>query len=123
MMFCQLLRLTHPASLPQPSQLHAQAETIAHLIQQRDFLVQRSIEEHERWDSEKDGWARVAQALITQGRREHAQSERDEALAAQYSLVTADASTRRMKEFERANATLQNDKKNLQQKVFLALII
>lgn len=116
-MFRQLLRITHPASLPQPSQLHAQAETIAHLIQQRDFLVNRSIEERERWDSEKDGWARAAQALIIRGRRESAQVENDEAVAAQYALVTADASTRRMQEFERANAALQNDKKNLQQKV------
>ncbi|KAF8589610.1 hypothetical protein K439DRAFT_1628609, partial [Ramaria rubella] len=112
-----LMRLTHPASLPQPSQLHAQAETIAHLIQQRDFLVNRSIEEHERWESERESWARAAQALIIQGRRESARVEKDDATAAQYALVTADASTQRMQEFERANSTLQSDKKILQQKL------
>ncbi|KAF8509366.1 hypothetical protein BU17DRAFT_6384, partial [Hysterangium stoloniferum] len=114
-----LLRLTHPASLPQASQLHAQAETIANLIQQRDFLVKRSMEERERWDSEKESWARAAQALILQGRKEMMQVEKDESIVAQYSGITADGSTQRMQEFERVNATLQNDKKLLQQKVYL----
>ncbi|KAF8512126.1 hypothetical protein JB92DRAFT_3117444 [Gautieria morchelliformis] len=112
-----LLRITHPAALPQPSQLHAQAETISNLIQQRDFLVTRSMEEHERWESEKEGWARAAHALIIQGRREFSQAEKDDSVAAQYAHVTTDASTQRLQEFERANSTLQSDKKMLQQKL------
>jgi MarR-like DNA-binding transcriptional regulator SgrR of sgrS sRNA len=115
----QLLRITHPAALPQPSQLHAQAETISNLIQQRDFLVTRSMEEHERWESEKEGWARAAHALIVQGRRE--QAEKEGTLAALYSHLNTDASAQRLQEFERANSTLQSDKKMLQQKVLSIL--
>lgn len=113
----QLLRITHPAALPQPSQLHAQAETIAHLIQQRDFLVKRSMEEHERWESEREGWARAAHALILQGHRDSAHAEKDDSVASQYALVITDASTQRLQEFERTNNLLQTDKKILQQKV------
>ena len=75
------------------------------------------MEEHERWESEKEGWTRAAHALIIQGRREAAQAEKEDLVVAQYSLVTADASTQRLHEFERANNALQSDKKILQQKV------
>jgi hypothetical protein len=114
-----LLRITHPAALPQPSQLHAQAETISNLIQQRDFLVQRSIEENERWESEREGWARAAQALILQGRREAAQWETHEHGGGHYPHIAVDPPAHRLQEYERANAALQSEKKQLQQKVSL----
>lgn len=81
------------------------------------------MEEHERWESEKEGWARAAHALIIQGRREYANVENEDAVAPQYALVTADASSKRLQEFERANSALQNDKKSLQQKVRWVLFI
>jgi hypothetical protein len=75
------------------------------------------MEERERWNSDKESWARAAHALILQGRKEVLQAEEDDNMVAQYSGVTADASTQRIQEFERANTALQNDKKLLQQKV------
>ncbi|KIJ57285.1 hypothetical protein M422DRAFT_40768 [Sphaerobolus stellatus SS14] len=112
-----LLRITHPAALPQPSQLHAQAETIANLIQQRDFLVHRSMEEHERWESDRESWARAAQALILQGRREAAHWEGLDHAAMQYGHGGIDAPAHRMQEYERINAAVQSEKKLLQQKL------
>lgn len=61
----QVLRLTE-STLLDSTQLVRQAETIAGLAFQRDFLVVQAEEERERWESEKEGWARMAEALIAQ---------------------------------------------------------
>lgn len=61
----QVLRLTE-STLLDSTQLVRQAETIAGLTVQRDFLAEQAEEERERWESEKDGWARMAEALIAQ---------------------------------------------------------
>lgn len=61
--------------LPPPEHLHA---TLIHLTQQltllshqrdmltrqRDVLIEQRIEDRLRWDSEKSGWDRTAEALI-----------------------------------------------------------
>jgi hypothetical protein len=57
------------STLLDSTQLVRQAETIAGLATQRDFLVAQAEEERERWESEKDGWARMAEALIAQRNR------------------------------------------------------
>lgn len=61
----QVLRLTE-STLLDPSQLIHQAVVISALVAQRDFLVRQAEEERERWTSEKDGWSRMAEALISQ---------------------------------------------------------
>jgi hypothetical protein len=58
-----VVRLT-ACSGPDPGQLLRQAETIAELSDQRNYLMQQVEEERTRWESEKDGWARMAEALI-----------------------------------------------------------
>jgi hypothetical protein len=87
------------------------------LIQQRDFILERSIEEQGRWESEREGWARAAQALIIQNRREAAHWDSHDNIVAQYAQMTPDMAIQRLHDFERANAALQTDKKALQQKV------
>lgn len=112
-----LLKLTHPASLPQPSQLHAQAETIASLICQRDFLVKRSFEERERWDAERESWTRVAQALFLRSRKEISQLQKEDPGAQTRHTNVSEASSQSAQEIERINALLHNEKKFFQQKL------
>lgn len=49
-----------------PSQLERQAETIANLTTHRDFLAEQMEEERERWQAEREGWDRAAEALLSQ---------------------------------------------------------
>ncbi|KAJ7164969.1 hypothetical protein C8R46DRAFT_1097735 [Mycena filopes] len=60
-----VLRLTNPEQpLLDPTQLLRQADTIAGLIQQREYLACRVEEEKSRWESEKEGWDRMSEALL-----------------------------------------------------------
>ncbi|KAJ7846361.1 hypothetical protein B0H14DRAFT_935505 [Mycena olivaceomarginata] len=70
-LFEMVLRLTNP-NLPSldPSQLLRQAETISDLIQQRDYLHRRVEEERSRWESEKEGWDRMSEALLARRNRQ-----------------------------------------------------
>ncbi|KAJ6591123.1 hypothetical protein DFH09DRAFT_1138676 [Mycena vulgaris] len=69
-LFDMVLRLTNP-NLPSldPSQLVHQAETISGLVHQRDYLTRQIEEERSRWECEKEGWERMAEALIIQRNR------------------------------------------------------
>ena len=42
----------------------SQASTISSLLTQRDLLLREREEERERWESERQGWDRIAEALI-----------------------------------------------------------
>lgn len=46
----------------------AQADTIHHLSQQREQLIQQAEEEKLRWDAERDLWARTSEALLVKRR-------------------------------------------------------
>ncbi|KAG1897737.1 uncharacterized protein F5891DRAFT_1047227 [Suillus fuscotomentosus] len=63
---------------PDPEQVIRQAEIISCLIVQRDILVRQAEEQRLRWNSEKDGWARMAEALITQQAKHRGSSDKDE---------------------------------------------
>lgn len=45
-------------------QLAVQADIIAGLTQQRNFLLEEKAEEQQRWEAEREGWERMAEALI-----------------------------------------------------------
>ncbi|KAF8805994.1 hypothetical protein BYT27DRAFT_7025856, partial [Phlegmacium glaucopus] len=63
-----VLRLTDP--LPVDStQLERQADAISVLTLQRDFLVRQAEEDRERWRSEREGWDRMAEALLSHRNR------------------------------------------------------
>lgn len=47
-------------------QLLHQAEIIASLTEQRNFLIREAELQRERWNSEREGWDRQAEALIAQ---------------------------------------------------------
>ncbi|KAJ7099689.1 hypothetical protein C8R44DRAFT_597101, partial [Mycena epipterygia] len=66
-LFDMVLRLTNP-NLPSsdPSQLLRQADTIAGLVHQREYLMRCVEEERSRWESEKESWDRISEALIIQ---------------------------------------------------------
>ena len=49
-------------------QLASQAETIANLHGQQDFLVSRSHDDKERWQVERDSFERTIEALVLHGR-------------------------------------------------------
>jgi hypothetical protein len=51
-----------------PSQLVAQAETIHQLAQERELITRELAEERERWEAERQGWSRMAEALIVKRR-------------------------------------------------------
>ena len=55
---------SHTPVYPDPQQLASQAETISGLIKQRDLLLQDRDDDHKRWQAERDGWDRMAEALI-----------------------------------------------------------
>ena len=65
---CQVLRLTDPLPVD-PSQLERQADVISILTAQRDFLVRQAEEDRDRWRSEREGWDRVAEALLSNRNR------------------------------------------------------
>lgn len=61
---CQVLRLTD--SLPiDATQLERQADLISVLTAQCDFLVRQAEEDRDRWRSEREGWDRMAEALLS----------------------------------------------------------
>ncbi|KAF8208315.1 hypothetical protein K438DRAFT_1516433, partial [Mycena galopus ATCC 62051] len=64
-LFEMVLRLTNP-NLPSldPSQLMRQADTISHLVLQREYLTRRVEEERSRWECDKEGWDRMSEALL-----------------------------------------------------------
>ncbi|KAJ6511392.1 hypothetical protein C8R47DRAFT_1094895 [Mycena vitilis] len=65
-----VLRLTNPNLVSlDPSQLVHQAEAIADLVHQRDYLARRVEEERSRWESEKEGWDRISEALLVRRSR------------------------------------------------------
>lgn len=75
---------------PDPDQVIRQAEIISCLIDQRDMLVRQAEEQRLRWNSEKDGWARMAEALIAQQAKHRNSSDKDEELERQHAITEAD---------------------------------
>lgn len=92
-----VIRLTS-AHTPDVGQLCTQANTIQELCHQRDFIIREVEEERARWEAERLGFDRVAEALIA--RRSH-----------------GGESTYREEELERQVATLDADNKALRQKL------
>ena len=64
----EVIRLTS-AHTPDVTQLCTQAKTIQELCRQRDFIINELEEERARWEAERLGFDRVAEALIA--RRSH----------------------------------------------------
>ncbi|CCL99906.1 uncharacterized protein FIBRA_01931 [Fibroporia radiculosa] len=73
-----VLRLASNSVLhPSPTQLALQAETIAELTSQRDLLIQEREEQRLRWEVERQGWERSAEALLGKRRTAGDAAERD----------------------------------------------
>ncbi|THH07928.1 hypothetical protein EW146_g9159 [Bondarzewia mesenterica] len=92
-----VIRLTS-FDIPQPAQLHAQAETIHGLTRQREYLTKVFADERARWEAERDNFSREAEALIARRSR-------------------GGESTYREEELERQILTLDADNKSLRQKI------
>ncbi|EPQ58874.1 hypothetical protein GLOTRDRAFT_135891 [Gloeophyllum trabeum ATCC 11539] len=91
-----VLRLTS-MTYPDSSQLVRQAETIAHLTRQRDFLLRQAEEERIRWEAEREGWDRMAEALISNRSRGNHPTYREEELAREVHNLDSDAKALRQK--------------------------
>ncbi|PPQ97743.1 hypothetical protein CVT26_001775 [Gymnopilus dilepis] len=98
-----VIRLT--ASPIDPAQLERQAETIASLTAQRDFVIREVEEERERWRSEKEGWDRTAEALLT-FRQKQNKSEDVERMKASYEAENK-ALREKLQESQRRLSTLE----------------
>ncbi|KAF9449056.1 hypothetical protein P691DRAFT_791719 [Macrolepiota fuliginosa MF-IS2] len=86
-------------SFVDPSQLFRQAELINWLGAQRDHLVQSFAEERRRWEAEREGWTRMAEALLSQRAK------------------AGSASTQRDEELERQCAAYESENKALREKL------
>ncbi|KAI0321962.1 hypothetical protein OF83DRAFT_1187291 [Amylostereum chailletii] len=87
-----VLRLTsYTVSEPaQLQQLHAQAATILDLSKQREALLHESEEAQARWKVEREGFERMAEALIVRKSRGVEASYREEELERQVATLDAD---------------------------------
>lgn len=65
------------STLLDPTQLNRQADAISWLTAQRDFLLKQAEDERERWESEKDGWARMAEALLAKRNKPTSSAPKD----------------------------------------------
>ncbi|KAI6042290.1 hypothetical protein EDC04DRAFT_2662052 [Pisolithus marmoratus] len=93
-----VLRLTDEP-IPDTDQLIRQADTITSLTLHRDLLLHQAEEQRLRWTAERNGWARMAEALVAQQSKHRATNpERED-------------------DIERLNASLESDNKNLRQKL------
>ncbi|KAK0187034.1 hypothetical protein F5146DRAFT_1063353 [Armillaria mellea] len=73
-----------------PTQLVEQAETISGLMQERELLGELFSEERARWEAEKEGWERSAEALIAQRTRENPDVFKTEQMTYFNSLLESD---------------------------------
>lgn len=65
-----------------------QAEIISSLSEQRDFLIQQAEEQRSRWESERDGWDRMAEALIAQRNKGGTSAAKDEVSLSTFIVFT-----------------------------------
>ncbi|KAL4076455.1 hypothetical protein J3A83DRAFT_4357458 [Scleroderma citrinum] len=72
-----VLRLTN-SPIPDAEQIVRQADMISALTLQRDLLLHQAEEQRLRWASEKEGWARMAEALIARQMKNRFASDRDD---------------------------------------------
>lgn len=59
---------------PTSEQVRAQAETIAELSLQRDYLLERQAEDRLSWEMEKDEWERSSEILLARANVEGGRS-------------------------------------------------
>ncbi|KAH9060988.1 hypothetical protein EDB87DRAFT_1561175 [Lactarius vividus] len=91
-----VIRLTSTHT-PDVAQLYTQAKTIQELCRQRDFIIKEVAEERARWEAERHGFDRVAEALIA-GRSHGGDSTyREEELERQVAILGADNKALRQK--------------------------
>ncbi|SJL06782.1 uncharacterized protein ARMOST_10124 [Armillaria ostoyae] len=83
-----------------PAQLLEQADTISGLMQERELLLQLFSEERARWEAEKEGWERSAEALISQRTKENPDAFKTEQMTYFNSLLESDnkAKTEKLQE-------------------------
>ncbi|KZV89207.1 hypothetical protein EXIGLDRAFT_838683 [Exidia glandulosa HHB12029] len=66
------------------TQVASQAETIANLTTQQDFLVARAIADKERWDAERETFERTTEALVLHGKKNGGHTHRVDDLEAAF---------------------------------------
>ncbi|KAJ3723191.1 hypothetical protein C8R42DRAFT_665556 [Lentinula raphanica] len=92
-----VLRLTE-SSRPTSGQIASQAATIVDLSTQRDYLIQQIEEERARWQSEREGWDRASEALLTQRNSKDQHSTRQQELERYCSILRTDNEDLRRRE-------------------------
>lgn len=113
--FCQVLRLTD--SLPvDATQLERQADVISTLTSQRDFLVRQAEEDRERWHSEREGWDRMAEALLSHKSRTGKSTAREDVCYSSF-YITKGFYSLFFKETERQKVQLESENRALRDKV------
>ncbi|TCD65972.1 hypothetical protein EIP91_001964 [Steccherinum ochraceum] len=111
----ELLDMILSMTAPQPDgyadQLSAQAETISGLIQQRSFLIQQRVEDHTRWDAERQSWQRTTEVLSSQRRAPADPSAVDEETQRKMALSDSDIKALKVKlaEAQQRTALLETE--------------
>lgn len=98
-----------------PSQLLRQADTIADLVQQREYLTRQVEEERSRWESEKEGWDRMSEALLV--RQSRKVNGPDESVRAAHISVCIGFDAFTFQELKRICQSLEYDNTALKEKV------
>jgi len=75
--YMQILQLTR-LPIPDAEQIVRQADMISALTLQRDLLMHQAEEQRLKWVSEKYGWERMVEALISQQTKNRTASDRDD---------------------------------------------
>ncbi|KAI9064916.1 hypothetical protein FKP32DRAFT_1543180, partial [Trametes sanguinea] len=107
-----VLRLASQLLLhPSPAQLATQAEIIAHLAFQRDMLLQGRLGERDRWQSERESWDRMAEALASKARLAQEPITKDQEVQRYIARLEDDLKTsrRRLSDTQARLSTLETE--------------
>ena len=118
---CQVLRLTD--TLPvDATQLERQADVISVLTAQRDFLVRQAEEDRERWLSEREGWDRMAEALLSHTNRSGKSAMREDVRFLFLFTWTKGFHSLFFKETDRQKVQMESENRALRDKVCICYL-
>ena len=113
---CQVLRLTDPLPVD-ATQLERQADVISVLTAQRDFLVHQAEEDRDRWRSEREGWDRMAEALLSHRSKSGKLAMREDVCFYSLFISTKGFHSLFFKEMDRQKVQLESENRALRDKV------
>ena len=118
---CQVLRLTDPLPVD-PTQLERQADLISVLTAQCDFLVRQAEDDRDRWRSEREGWDRMAEALLSHRSKSGRSAMREDVCFSSLSYKLKGFHSLFLKETDRQKLQLESENRALRDKVRISYL-